>query len=206
MRRRAASGGKRAFLAITALVLFMLSCRLVSSTPTPDTLATENASTLAALLGTQTALAESSPVPPPAETDIPASTPLPSETKQPPATGSISGALSYPSEFIPPQRVVATNIFTGENYYVDTELNQSEYTIEDVPPGTYHVIAYILNEDGTTEDFAGGYTEMVPCGYSTDCNDHSLLDVVVLPGEETVNIDPGDWYGPEGILPPDPTQ
>jgi|GEM_PF-1474347 len=197
---------RKAILAVAAFAIISLACRLLSATPTPDALATENAATLVALQGTQTALAGSSPVPLPTETEMPGQTELPTQTEPPPATGSISGALSYPSEFIPPQRVVAINTFTGDYYYVDTESNQTEYTIENVPPSTYHIIAYLLNEDGTTEDFAGGYTEMVPCGYSTDCNDHSLLDVVILPGEETVNIDPGDWYGEKGIFPPDPTQ
>ena len=42
----------------------------------------------------------------------------------PPATGNITGRLSYPSEMVPPLRIVAFRVIneqqTGEYYYVDT--------------------------------------------------------------------------------------
>lgn len=122
---------------------------------------------------------------------------VPSATAAP-VPGSISGALSYPSEFIPPLRVVAFRVDGRLYRYVDTMQNQGAYQITGLPPGTYHVIAYA----GST--FAGGYTAMVPCGLSVDCTDHTLLNVTVTSGQDTPNIDPGDWYAPEGTFAPMP--
>ena len=115
------------------------------------------------------------------------------------APGSVSGALSYPSEFIPPLRVAAFSV-DGYNYrYVDTMQNQATYQITGLAPGKYHVVAYVM--DGS---YAGGYTFAVPCGLSVDCADHSLIDVTVNAGEDTPGIDPADWYAPDGTFPPMP--
>jgi len=128
------------------------------------------------------------------------STPIPSFTVTPTVEpGSISGRLSYPSEFIPPQRVVAFQV-NGYNYrYVDTMQNQNIYHITGLAPGIYHVVAYILGGG-----LAGGYTQAVPCGLSVGCVDHSLIDVTVEAGKDTPYINPGDWYAPEGSFPPMP--
>jgi len=118
------------------------------------------------------------------------------------ATGSISGLLSYPSDFLPPLRVVA---FSATNfsfyYYVDTTLNQHEYTITDLPAGVYHIVSYQI--DSTI--LAGGYTQMVLCGLAYSCTDHSFIDVTVTAGETTPDINPGDWYADPGTFPPMPT-
>ena len=112
--------------------------------------------------------------------------------------GSISGKLSYPSEFIPPLRVVAFNIFDQSYRYVDTLQNQSTYQISGLAPGKYHVVAYAGGS------LAGGYTPAVACGLSVECTDHSLSDVVVFAGTDTTSIDPADWYAPENSFPPMP--
>lgn len=122
----------------------------------------------------------------------------PSESK-----GSISGKLSYPSEAIPPLRIVAFRV-GGEGWYsVEYPMNTFEYTLEDLPAGTYHVVAYVL-PSSTFAELAGGYSQAVVCGLSVECTDHSLVDVVVNADEDTPNINPGDWYAPEGTFPPDP--
>ena len=116
-----------------------------------------------------------------------------------PVPGSVSGALSYPSEFIPPLRVAAFNV-NGLNYrYVDTMQDQATYQITGLAPGVYHVVAYIMGGER-----AGGYTQMVPCGLSVDCADHSLIDVIVEAGKDTPDINPADWYAPDGTFPPMP--
>ena len=140
----------------------------------------------------------------------PAATVTPPPSPTVPATGRIAGKLSYPSEFIPPLRVVAFSLTDGRAYYVDTAMNQLEYSLE-VPVGTYYVVSYLhVGTPGQTGQvdsytlgggpFAGGYTAMVPCGLSVDCEDHSLLPVTVI-GGDTVTADPGDWYAPEGTFP-----
>lgn len=147
----------------------------------------------------------------PTLTNPPSGSPEPSPTA--PGNGTITGKLSYPSEFIPPLRVVAFSLTDGKAYFVDTAENQPEYSIG-VPAGTYYVVSY-LHEGvpGNTGEadsytlgggpFAGGYTQMVPCGLSVDCNDHSFLPVTVSAGQ-TVTADPADWYAPEGTFPPMP--
>jgi predicted small secreted protein len=125
------------------------------------------------------------------------STPTPTITVTPtPVPGSVSGRLSYPSEFIPAMRVVAFSV-DGFNYrYVDTMQNQGTYQITGLLPGMYHIVAYVIG--GAP---AGGYTQMVLCGLSVDCTDHSLIDVTVEAGKDTPDINPGDWYAPEGTFP-----
>ncbi len=115
-----------------------------------------------------------------------------------PGTGSISGTLSYPSSFIPALRVMAVSVTEHGYSYIDTQPNQSTYTISGLAPGRYHVIAYAGGE------FSAGYTLAVPCGLSVECTDHSLIDVVVVAGANTPNINPQDWYAPPGSFPPMP--
>lgn len=127
--------------------------------------------------------------------------------------GTITGHLSYPSEFIPAMRVVAFNLTNGKAYFVDTARGQGSYSIS-VPAGSYYVVSYpyegIAGHTGQADysalsggPFAGGYTQMVPCGLSVGCDDHTLLTVVVVTGQ-IVGADPGDWYAPVGTFPPMP--
>ena len=147
----------------------------------------------------------------------PTASPIPTLMPEPsPAAamnGTITGKLSYPSEFIPPLRVVAFSQTDGKAYFIDTAEDQQEYSLE-VPAGIYYVVSY-LHEGvpGTTGQadsytlgggpFAGGYTQMVPCGLAAGCEDHTLLAVTVN-GGETATANPGDWYAPEGTFPPMP--
>lgn len=136
----------------------------------------------------------------PAVVDTVSATSTPTITVTPtPVPGSISGKLSYPSQFIPAMRVVAFGLDGYYYRYVDTMENDGSYQITGLVPGKYHVIAFVM--DGS---MAGGYTLAVPCGLSFECADHSLIDVTVKPGEDTPDIDPADWYAPEGTFPPMP--
>ena len=120
-------------------------------------------------------------------------------------TGSIRGELGFPSEYIPPLRVVAFDVYSEDYYYVDTLLNQDTYEITDLPAGTYHVLAYVRDEG---PGIGAGYSKAVPCGLTVECSDHSLIDVLVYSGEVTEGIDPIDYYAqPEEVdWPEDPTQ
>jgi hypothetical protein len=115
-------------------------------------------------------------------------------------TGVISGTLSYPSEALPAQRVVAWNVTDGTHYFMDTLADQSDYQLE-VPIGTYHVVAYVLGGEGFPSGLAGGYSQMVACGLTASCTDHTLLPVVVTAGGNLTNIDPGDWYAGSDAFP-----
>jgi len=113
--------------------------------------------------------------------------------------GTISGSLSYPSEGIPPLRVVAFDYLSGEAAAsVETAAGESSYSLT-VPPGMYMIVAYTL--DGR---LAGGYTTAVLCGLSAECTDHTLVPVPSGLGLPAEGIDPGDWYAPEGTFPPAP--
>ena len=113
--------------------------------------------------------------------------------------GTLSGSLSYPSEGIPPLKVVAFDAISGEPAgSVDTSADQSSYSLP-LPPGVYNIVAYTL--DGR---LAGGYTIAVLCGLTVDCTDHSLVPIPVAGGLEVSDIDPADWYAPEGTFPPAP--
>jgi len=115
-------------------------------------------------------------------------------------TGSVAGKLSYPSEFIPPLRVVAFNQNHGTYFWVDTTQNQQYYEIKGLTPGDYTVVAYYR---GT--NMIGGYTTFVVCGFAPGCNNHSLNIVHIDAETNAVNINPNDWYAPTGTFPPDPT-
>jgi hypothetical protein len=117
--------------------------------------------------------------------------------------GSISGMLSYPSESIPPLRVVAFRVDGGAWYAVEVTAG-NQFLIENLPAGDYYIVAYLIDKQVNQGGFAGGYSYFVPCGMSVDCSDHTLIPVEVASGCVTTGINPGDWYAPENTFPPDP--
>jgi hypothetical protein len=120
-------------------------------------------------------------------------------------TGIINGNLGFPSEYIPPLRVVAFDVFSQDYTYVDTQRNQDSYEITGLPPGTYHVVAYVREEG---PDLAGGYSFFVTCGMTVDCKNHDLVDVKIEAGQVAEGVDPVDFYiqPEEANWPENPTQ
>ena len=118
------------------------------------------------------------------------------------ATGSISGMLMYPSSGIPALRIVAFQVGVPNYYHVDTVFGQNSYQLDNLPPGTYRVLAYTLPGGGFNSGPIGGYSQMVPCGLQYGCNDHTLIDVVVTASHVTTGVNPNDYYAPEGTFPP----
>jgi hypothetical protein len=87
---------------------------------------------------------------------------------------------------------------TGLPFYtVQTVKNQGSYIILGVAPGTYYLL------DGGMPDghFGGAYTKDVPCGLAYGCNDHSLIPVIVAPGQNVIGISVTDWYAPPDSFP-----
>ncbi len=129
-------------------------------------------------------------------TDLPATLEAQLATPEVEQTGTIRGHLSYPSEFLPAQRIVAfdaaTMAFVADTTTVD---GQGEYELS-VPAGDYYVVAYL--PDGT---FSAGYSQAVPCGLTVACTDHSLILVHVDGGAVVEDIDPQDWYADPGDFP-----
>lgn len=105
--------------------------------------------------------------------------------------GSVSGKLCYPSEAIPKLEIFLVDVANKNTFTQDTQLNQDNYSFEDIPSGKYIAYAYVkdMHENG------GGYTEMVPCGLSIDCEDHTLIEFDVSANENTTGINICDWYG-----------
>src|SRR5690349_13220466 len=123
---------------------------------------------------------------------------IPTFTPEGGLSGSIAGQLSYPSEFIPSQAIVAY-VAGGsqfEYYYIITNEGSSSYQFDNLPPGNYHVVAYVIGGG-----LSAGYSQAVPCGLSVDCTDHSLISVTVTAGQVTQGVNPQDWYAPEGSFP-----
>ena len=132
---------------------------------------------------------------------------LPPATADSPAeSGSISGALRYPAESLPPLYVTAYQIGSRNYRFVITNAGQSTFQIDGLPAGTYHLVAYTVGGGGFPAGLAGGYTEAVPCGLSASCTDHTLRDVQVVAGQSTAGISPSDWYAPASAFPPFPEQ
>ncbi len=139
-----------------------------------------------------------------AATGLPATPAAPQVPTEELLPGVVSGQLSYPSEGIPPLRLVLWNAEDGTYLTLETPQNIAGYRWENVPAGHYTLVAYPI--DPNYANLAGGYTPAVACGLSVDCNDHNLIVFEVRPGEETGGIHPQDWYAPQGSFPADPTR
>lgn len=178
------------------------------ASPTPNLSAVVQATMSALGLGTQ-AQAPASPAltrtPAPSSTGVA----LPRGTMTPVVSGpgSISGYLSYPSEAIPAERVVAVSTGSRAYFFVDTAAHSATYKILNLPAGTYYVVAYVAPSApaGFPVGLAAGYSQAVLCGLVYGCDDHSLLPVVVRSGSDTPQINPQDWYAPPGSFPAMPT-
>jgi hypothetical protein len=114
--------------------------------------------------------------------------PQPPDRPEEEIRGSISGQISHPDGAPPELHVVAFNLDTSYWYYTLTLAGATRFTLSDLPPGNYHVVAY--QRDGR----AGGYAD----------GGHTLIQVVVKAGE-TSSASITDWNAPVGTFPPDPT-
>jgi len=121
-----------------------------------------------------------------------------------PQSGVIEGSLSYPSEFIPPDMTIcAENLATKKLYCTTQHLKAKKYQYQvgyklTVPPGDYHVYAYLPDPAkygaGFPKDYRAYYSDFVKCGQTADCKSHAPM-VVKVTGAGTVSgIDPQDWY------------
>lgn len=137
-----------------------------------------------------------------------ATAPLPSGSPAPKvaAVGTITGALGYPSNFIPPLSVYAVSVADKGIFFSVSTLRYPQptssgapgYTISGVAPGTYHVFAYRDDNDPNNHGGPGLYSQYlikcVPPPATAVCDDHSLIAVTVNTGETVWNIDVKDWY------------
>lgn len=121
--------------------------------------------------------------------------PAATATPVPASLGTVTGALCYPSEGIPPMDLY----FLETGFQVVTSFphpgGSTSYSV-DLDPGTYVAYAY---PQGMTH--GGSYSQAVLCGLTVNCTDHSLVPFPVVAGQITGDIDICDWYGQQGDVP-----
>jgi hypothetical protein len=147
---------------------------------------------------------------PPTASPMVTPTAVGSATPAPVATGTVTGRLGYPSEFIPALAIYAlpTNNTADGRHVIFTERTREApgdvtYTMQ-VPAGTYYFVAY-SREAPPGVTLAGGYTRYVTCGLQPPCSDHALIPVTVIAGQTVTGVDIRDWYLPPGeSFPPRP--
>jgi len=152
--------------------------------------------------------------------------PTPSVT----TTGTITGRLGYPSDFVPQLTVYAISMsdpsvwFSTDTPHFGNPVSATlppgptwpptgpgTYGIRGITPGTYYVIAY--RNDGNQG--VGVYTPWSAKCSSSDPNvpspppgpcssDHTLLPVVLNAGQTVDHIDIVDWAFQPGKYPPRP--
>ncbi|HUF39224.1 MAG TPA: hypothetical protein VMN57_11935 [Anaerolineales bacterium] len=125
--------------------------------------------------------------------------PAPESTEAAAGSGEVSGAVCFPSEYIPPMTLWFRDNSDGTLYSYPNGENASTYSHE-LPVGTY--IAYGYPNDGAT--FGGMYSVAVPCGLNIDCLDHTPLPFDVVAGGLTTGIDICDWYAETNQVPQNP--
>lgn len=124
----------------------------------------------------------------------------------PPATdipgyGVIEGEINYPANGNPAFEIYFQRTDGSERYVMQTEPGWTNYS-KPVPVGSYFVFARVL---GDTSDSGGGYTAAVICGLHANCDDHTLVEVLVEESRANRDINVFDWYAPAGSFPlPEP--
>lgn len=114
--------------------------------------------------------------------------------------GSISGAFSYPSDYIPEDIVAcAEDVATGRETCSGRTVirgNRANYTLS-LPPGRYNVYARSADAPGKK----AYYSTSVVCGGGAGgeaaCTDHTPVVVIVRSGDRLKGINPQDWYTDE---------
>lgn len=117
-------------------------------------------------------------------------------------TGTITGALSHPSDFNFPRMIVCAEAVNSRRIHCTdkriTNRRSRKFTFRlRVPAGSYYVFATIVNGDDPADDARGYkayYSEFVKCGLSVGCPSHEPIKVTVRAGQTLTGIDPGDWY------------
>jgi len=115
-------------------------------------------------------------------------------------TGTITGKLCYPSEYIPEMTIYARNVKTGKTLSTHVKEGTAVYKVS-VPPGRYFVFVWTRTEK-TLGRIGGLYSRAVPCGLNVSCADHRPIPVEVEPGRTVTHIDPCDFYSQKSVPQP----
>lgn len=117
------------------------------------------------------------------------------------ATGTVSGKLCYPSQFLPEGTIEAKSLVdqtvVSEVYPGSQNGGKNTYTLA-VPQGIY-ILRYKVSDT-----LSGYHTDVCPTGLETTCaqvNPRKLLQVPVAAGETVTGIDLCDFYYAPGNAP-----
>jgi hypothetical protein len=122
-----------------------------------------------------------------------------------PVTGTISGILIYPSDFIPPQIVCAIDINTNDEFCTSSEYaatNIGKYSL-DLPASNYYVYAKISDSQDLGEDILlinqriwyNSNSNCIISGCGENYDEFATPSVVqVEPNQTLQDINPIDWY------------
>lgn len=116
--------------------------------------------------------------------------------------GMLNGAISYPSDYIPPLQICAENTKSKETICTLEMIRSAQYEhgygyALTVPGGSYHIYAQTVNENGDVADpYKSYYSQFVVCGMDVACTVHTPIVVKVEGGDALSGIDPIDWYVP----------
>ena len=108
--------------------------------------------------------------------------------------GTIAGALSYPSEAVPAQKVCAADTASEKQFCVQTVTGETAYEVR-APAGTYWIYATAADDPSGRKAY---FSEFVRCGLAASCKDHSPI-AVETSATSTVRADPQDWYAAAAI-------
>ena len=147
---------------------------------------------------------------------VPSVTPMVPDQKAPLPTQSaqkmkITGALGYPSSFVPAMKIclytyAGPGMIQGPTYCTTTSENQMTYTLMgDIQPTTYVVFAWPSTAADKSE-LAGSYTPAVACGLSVSCTDHAPIVLDLSKNTSITGADIKDWYATSGTFPVKPAE
>jgi hypothetical protein len=112
-----------------------------------------------------------------------------------PRPATITGKLSYPSDYIPEDMRVCAERTESPDRNCSAAFKVSNgrrlYTLT-VPAGSYRIYA----ETRAWPGYKAYYTEAVTCGLGINCSSHEPITVKVASGEKRAEINPQDWYKP----------
>jgi hypothetical protein len=109
--------------------------------------------------------------------------------RPPPATGTITGKLSFPSDYLPQDLEVCAEDVSSGAVTCASERMDDRYALT-LPAGRYTVWA----QTGDLPEIRAFYSHAVPCGLRAECADHAPIVIELAPGATLSEIDPGDWY------------
>jgi hypothetical protein len=107
--------------------------------------------------------------------------------------GTLTGELSYPSDYIPDDMKICAEEIRSKTLHCNARKIRSRrgtrYTLP-VPPGDYHVFAQTAENPGQR----AYYSHFVNCGMNVSCPSHERIAVTVAAGATVPRVNPQDWY------------